>query len=81
MLTVIADRIGKRTERGDTSLWLEWAYHKNGIPYVDFETWNRLFPKYLRPVLESLGYKVYNHEYSRSWQNKSNKIGYAIIQW
>ena len=81
VLQVIAERISQQAEKGNTRVCLEWEYRHNGIPYLDFDTWNRLYPKFLRPVLEGLGYKVYNHEYSDSWKRKSDKYGYCVIDW
>lgn len=81
VLVKLINAINTEADKGNQRLYLEW---KNvveppfNIGWYEYDT----AIKYIRPILESAGYKVdKRYKYSASWTGRSGKLGYVTIWW
>lgn len=85
IIVKLAKAINAKAEKGHTWLYLEWhdgeKYDHDKLTDITWYDFIETF-KYTRPMLESVGYDVWEpHLYSNGWRNRSGKIGYIYIHW
>lgn len=78
LLPIIVEKINTTASLGNSTLTFEWS--ENVKSEISFYDWN-LFYEYYKDYFVGLGYKFNIHEYSKSWRERSGKIGYATIYW
>ena len=78
LLPIIIEKINTSALLGNNTLTFEWS--EDVKSKISFNDWN-IFCKYHKDYFVKLGYKFCTHEYSKSWRERSGKIGYATIYW
>lgn len=78
LLPIIIEKINTSALLGNNTLTFKWG--EDVKSEISFNDWN-IFCKYHEDYFVKLGYKFCTHEYSKSWRERSGKIGYATIYW
>ena len=81
VLMLLVDAINTEAEKGGEYLHIEWKTG-NMTPFgIDWDDYDKAI-KYIRPILESAGYRVdERYRYSGSWANRSGNLGHTFIWW
>lgn len=78
LLPIIIEKINTSALLGNNTLSFSWG--EDTEAEISFDDWN-IFCKYHKDYFVELGYKFCVHEYSKSWRERSGRIGYATIYW
>lgn len=81
ILAKLVDAINTEADKGRKHLYIEWRRECIAPFGIGWNEYDKAI-KYIRPILESAGYKVdKRYKYSASWTAKSGRWGYVFIWW
>ena len=79
-LPKLVDRINSAAEKGNESICLLWREEETNPCGIEYCVLEKIYET-IKSILESIGYSVYLHTYSKSWTTRSGKLGELTISW